>query len=124
MVEEVGEGFAAFLGVLRGVGQFLEVLDAREGLGRGLVFQRADVAAAVVEELDKLGEGCGVAGLAEGFAVGLIAGGGRFICSRFGCKFIGVEVGGVRLLNLLCRCIPRLRVETWGTRIFAGKVGC
>jgi len=54
----------------RGVGQLLEVLDAREGLGRGLVFQGADVSAAVVEELDELGEGCVVAGAAEGFAIG------------------------------------------------------
>jgi len=55
VVEKVGERFAALLGVLRGVGQLAEVLDAGEGLGRGLVFQRADVARAVVEELDELG---------------------------------------------------------------------
>ena len=67
VVEELGQGLAAFLRVLGGVGEFLEVFDAGEGLGRGLLFERADVAGAVVEELDQFGEGGRVAGLAESF---------------------------------------------------------
>ena len=74
VVEEFGEGFAAGRGVLRGVGEFLQVLDAGEGFGRGFVFEGADVAGAVVEELDELGEGGGVAGLAEGARVGFVGG--------------------------------------------------
>ena len=66
VVEEFGEGLAAFLRVLRGVGEFLQILDAGESFGRGLFFERADVAAAIVEELDELGECGGAAGLAEG----------------------------------------------------------
>ena len=66
VVEELVEGLAALLRVLRGVGEFLQVLDAGEGFGRGFFFEGADVAAAIVEELDELGEGGGVAGFAEG----------------------------------------------------------
>ena len=39
VVEEVGESLATLLGVVRGVGQFLQVLDAAEGLGRTLRFR-------------------------------------------------------------------------------------
>ncbi len=45
MVEKLGQRLAALLRVLCGVGEFLQVLDAGEGLGRGLFFERADVAA-------------------------------------------------------------------------------
>ena len=65
VIEEFGERFAALLGVLRGVGEFLQVFNAREGFGRGFFFERADVAGAVDEELDELGQSGGVAGLAE-----------------------------------------------------------
>ena len=74
MVEKFGEGFAARGGVLRGVGEFFQVLDAGEGFGGGFVFEGADVAGAVVEELDEFGEGGGVAGLAEGARVGFVGG--------------------------------------------------
>ena len=69
MIEEFGEGLAALLRVLRGVGEFLQVLDAGEGFGRGLFFEGADVAAAIVEELDEFGEGGWVAGFAEAFVL-------------------------------------------------------
>jgi hypothetical protein len=65
MVKEFGEGLAAGGGVLCGVGEFFQVFNAGEGLGRGFVFESADVAGAVVEELDELGEGCGVAGFSK-----------------------------------------------------------
>ena len=68
VIEELVQGFSALLRVLRGVGEFLQVLDAGEGLGRGFFFERADVAAAVVEKLDEFGERGGVAGFAEGWA--------------------------------------------------------
>ena len=71
VVEKLGQGLAAFLRVLRGVGEFLQVLDAGEGFGRGLFFERADVAAAIVEELDQLGQRGGFAGLAEAFDAGV-----------------------------------------------------
>ncbi len=38
VVEEVGEGFATLLGVVRGVGKFLQVLNAAERLGRSFGF--------------------------------------------------------------------------------------
>jgi hypothetical protein len=71
VVEKLGQGLAALLRVLRGVGEFLQVLDAREGFGRGLFFERADVAGAVVEELDQFRQSGGLAGLAEPFDAGL-----------------------------------------------------
>ena len=69
VVEEFGEGFAALLGVVRGVGQFLQVLNAAEGLGCALGFEGFDVAGAVDDEADELGEGGGVAGRAEGLVI-------------------------------------------------------
>ena len=74
VVEKLCESFTAGGGVLGGVGEFFEVLDAGEGFGRGFVFESADVAGTVVEELDELGEGGGVAGLAEGSRVGCVGG--------------------------------------------------
>ncbi len=66
VVEEVGQGLAAGFGVVGGVGQFLQVFNAAEGLRRAFGFQSFDVAGAVDEEADQLGE-CGrVAGLAKG----------------------------------------------------------
>ena len=65
MIEELGQGLAARLGVVGGVGQFLEVFNAAEGLGRALGLQGLDVAGAVDEEADQFGEGGGVAGGAE-----------------------------------------------------------
>ena len=50
VVEELGQRFAALLGVVRGVGQFLQVLNAAEGLGRALGFKSFDVAGAVDDE--------------------------------------------------------------------------
>ena len=44
VVEEFGQGFAAGLGVVSGVGQLLQVFNAAEGLGRTLGFQSLDVA--------------------------------------------------------------------------------
>ena len=111
VVEELGEGFAALLGVLRGVGQLLEVLDAGERLGRGLVFQRTEVAAAVVEELDELGEGGAAAGLAKGFAAGrrgFVVAVHENLGGALGCGLCGplqddrregVECGGVDCLR-------------------------
>ena len=48
-----------------------------KALGRGLFFERADVAGAVVEELDEFGQRGGIAGLAEG---GLAGGVELFVC--------------------------------------------
>ena len=39
VVEEFGEGFSALLGVVRGVGEFLQVFNAAEGFGRCLRFR-------------------------------------------------------------------------------------
>ena len=66
VVEEFGEGFSALLGVVRGVGQFLQVFNAAEGFGRAFGFEGFDVAGAVDDEADELGERGGVAGRAEG----------------------------------------------------------
>ena len=69
MVEKFGESLAALLGVVRGVGEFLQVFDAAEGFGRALGFEGFDVAGAVDDETDELGEGGGVAGRAEGLVI-------------------------------------------------------
>ena len=56
VVEELGQRFAARFGVVRGVGQFLQVFDAAEGFRRALGFESLDVAGAVDEEADQLGQ--------------------------------------------------------------------
>ena len=66
VVEELGKGFAAGLGIVGGIGQFLQVFNAAEGLWRAFGFKGFDVAGAVDEEADQFGEGGGVAGGAEG----------------------------------------------------------
>jgi hypothetical protein len=66
VVEELGQRLAAGLGVVGGVGQFLQVFNAAEGLRRAFGFERLDVAGAVDEEADQLGQRGGVAGSAEG----------------------------------------------------------
>ena len=98
VVEEFGEGFAALLGVVRGVGEFLQVLNAAEGLGRAFGFESFDVAGAVDDEADELGEGGGVAGRAEGLRAVLVLVG-----------FVAVGAS-----------FPGPKFETWGTR-FSGS---
>ena len=66
VVEKLGQRLAAGLGVVGGVGQFLQVFNAAEGLRRAFGLQGFDVAGAVDEEADQLGEGGGVAGGAKG----------------------------------------------------------
>ena len=66
MVEEFGQRFAALFGIVRGVGQFLQVLNAAEGLRRAFGFERLDVAGAVDDEADELGQRGRIAGRAEG----------------------------------------------------------
>ncbi len=74
VVEELGQRFAADLGIVRGVGQFLQVFNAAEGLRRSLGFERLDVAGAVNEEADQLGQrGC-IAGRAEALRTDLSSG--------------------------------------------------
>ena len=72
VVEELGQCFAAGLGVVSGVGQFLQVFNAAERLRRTFCLQSFDVAGAVDEEADQLGEGGGVAGGAEGAFSGFL----------------------------------------------------
>ena len=67
VVKEIGESFAALLGVVRGVGQFLQILDAAEGLRRAFGFESFDVAGAVDDEANEFGEGGGIAGGSETF---------------------------------------------------------
>ena len=55
VIEELGQGFAADLSVVRGVGQFFQVFNAAEGLRRSLGFEGLDVAGAVNDEADQLG---------------------------------------------------------------------
>ncbi len=90
VVEEFGERLAALLRVLRGVGEFLQVLDAGEGFGRGFFFEGADVAGAVVEELDELGEGGGIAGLAEAFSSAASVADESSLCIRISAARSGV----------------------------------
>jgi hypothetical protein len=65
VVEEFGESFAALFGIVRGVGQFLQIFNAAEGLGRAFGLESFDVAGAVDDEADELGESGGVAGGAK-----------------------------------------------------------
>ncbi len=74
VVEEFGEGFAAGFGIVGGVGQFLQVFNAAEGFRRGFGFKGLDVAGAVDEEADQLGERGRVAGGSEGSSEAFCAG--------------------------------------------------
>ena len=65
VVEKLVQRLAALLCILRRVRQFLQVLNPREGLRRRLFFERADVAAAVVQKLDQLRQRRCIARLAE-----------------------------------------------------------
>ena len=65
VVEEIGESFATLLGVVRGVGQLFQILDAAECFGRALGLESFDVAGAIDDEADELGERGGVAGRTE-----------------------------------------------------------
>jgi hypothetical protein len=99
VVEEFGESFAAGFGVVGGVGQFLQVFNAAEGFRRAFGFEGFDVAGAVDEEADQLGEGGGVAGGAE-----------SWLFFRF--FFFMIRLGfGSQVVRF-----PGLRFETWGTR--------
>jgi len=61
MVEELGQRLAARFGIVSGVGQFLEVLNAAESLRRPFGLQSFDVTGAIDEEADQLGERGGIA---------------------------------------------------------------
>ena len=102
MVEEVGQGLAADLGVVGGVGQFLQIFNAAEGFRRAFGFERLDVAGAVDEETDELGEGGGVAGGAETFdGAGTVGCGGvvpRSLCRR-GRRDRGHPINGLGRLG-------------------------
>ena len=65
VVEKFSERFAALLRILRGVGEFLQVFNTREGFGRAFFFERADVSGAVDEEFDQLRQSRCIAGFAE-----------------------------------------------------------
>ena len=67
VIEEVGEGFAADLGIVRRIGEFLQVFNPAEGLGRSFGFESLDVAGAIDDEADQLGKCGGIAGFAKGF---------------------------------------------------------
>ena len=54
VVQELGQRLAAGFGVVGGVGQLLQVLNAAEGLRRAFGLQGLDVAGAVDEEADQL----------------------------------------------------------------------
>ena len=82
VVEELGERLAADLGIVGGVGEFLQVFNAAEGFGRAFGFKRLDVAGAVDEETDQLGKRGRIAGRAEG----------GLLCRRF-CSIPGLEFG-------------------------------
>ena len=69
VVEELGECFAANLGIVGGVGQFLQVFNPAEGLRRAFGLERLDVAGAIDEEANQLGKRGGIAGLAKGFLI-------------------------------------------------------
>ncbi len=85
VVEEFGKGFAAGFRVVCGVGQFLEVFNAAEGFRGAFCLKGLDVAGAVDEETDQLGECCGVAGASERcFFVGAL--GRRSFCARIGFR--------------------------------------
>ena len=77
VIEKLGQRLAAHLGIVRGVGQFLQVLNAAEGLRRAFGFERLDVAGAVDEEADQLRQRSRIARLPEtasGFSVRISAG--------------------------------------------------
>ena len=65
VVQKFSQCLAAFLGILCGVGELLQVFNARKGLRRAFVFERADVAAAVVDEANQLRQSGFITGLAE-----------------------------------------------------------
>jgi hypothetical protein len=62
VIQKLRQRLAALLRILRGICKFLEIFDAGEGFGRAFFFERADVAGAIDEELDELGQSGGVAG--------------------------------------------------------------
>ena len=64
-----GACFAALLGILRRIGQLLQILNAGEGFGCAFFFERTDVAGTVDEEFDQLRQGGGSAGRAEAAGV-------------------------------------------------------
>ncbi len=66
VVEEFGQGFAAGFGVVRGVGQLLEVFNAAESFRGAFGFKSLDVAGAVNDETNQLGQCGGVAWSAKG----------------------------------------------------------
>jgi len=66
VVKELGQGFTADFGIVGGIGQFLQVFNAAEGFRGPLGLKRFNVAGAVDDETDQLGQRSGVAGSAEG----------------------------------------------------------
>ena len=77
MIEKLGQSLAALFGIVRGVGQFLQVLNAAEGLRRALGLKRLDVAGAVDEKANQLGQSGGIAGRTK-------SGSSRFLASSAG----------------------------------------
>ena len=121
VVEEVSKRFAARGGVLGSVGEFLEVLDAGEGLGRAFVLEGADVAGAVVEKFDEFGEGGGIAGFAEG-----VGRSGVGDCSSLGAAFLRAAAWACWRLEMALdlRTTGASRVEAGGVCGFCVDAVC
>ena len=98
VVEEFGQCFAAHFGIVRGVGQFLQVLNAAECLRRAFGFQSLDVAGAVDDEADQLRQCRGDRRARGRLRTVLSSDGGSSLSSRTRVS----------------------RVETWGTRVLTG----
>jgi hypothetical protein len=65
VVKELVQRLAACLRVLRGVGEFFEVLNAGERFGRGFFLQRANVPGAVNQKTNQLRQSRRIARLAK-----------------------------------------------------------
>ena len=108
MVQKLGQGLTAGLGIVSGVGQFFQVFNAAEGLRRAFGFQHLDVPGAVDEKANQLWQcGC-VAGSAESlnplvfificvFGSGFGAGRYRAGCVRSGYAVLEIGVGSLFL---------------------------